>query len=424
MRLMSEKCILYISSTNYKLVSAGTEKFMGGLIDTFNKEGIHSIQLFPLVNLNNKLNRINSNAFYIGVNCDGEFIGAYSIKDTLSAIEFIKNRYNYHCDRVIINQLHGWKLEKLSYILKELNLPIIVVVHDYMMVCPFMMLSDSNALRCGNSIERPHEKHCEKCKYKLLAIERFNEFNNFFTTTEDIIIRVVFPSLSAKNNWLGVFPCFLDKSVVRPHLNYNVCSYRKQWKEKIRLGYLGFVSDIKGYSEWKKLIQSLDKNRFDFFYFGSAIEEAESDGAKSVMVDFNCPNSLGMVEQLKKNRIDIAFLWSKCQETYSYTYYEAFEAGCWIVTSTHSGNITDQVLKNGNGRCFDTVEDCATFLKKLQGDIDVLRIDDVKINCNTDDFAPQSFGGENMKYRRGKRPQFLVSLLYKSLRRPAMKSQA
>lgn len=166
------------------------------------------------------------------------------------------------------------------------------------------------------------------------------------------------------------------------------------------------------------------KNRFDFFYFGSAIEEAESDGAKSVMVDFNCPNSLGMVEQLKKNRIDIAFLWSKCQETYSYTYYEAFEAGCWIVTSTHSGNITDQVLKNGNGRCFDTVEDCATFLKKLQGDIDVLRIDDVKINCNTDDFAPQSFGGENMKYRRGKRPQFLVSLLYKSLRRPAMKSQA
>jgi len=324
---MSEKCILYISSTNYKLVSAGTEKFMGGLIDTFNKEGIHSIQLFPLVNLNNKLNRINSNAFYIGVNCDGEFIGAYSIKDTLSAIEFIKNRYNYHCDRVIINQLHGWKLEKLSYILKELNLPIIVVVHDYMMVCPFMMLSDSNALRCGNSIERPHEKHCEKCKYKLLAIERFNEINNFFTTTEDIIIRVVFPSLSAKNNWLGVFPCFLDKSVVRPHLNYNVCSYRKQWKEKIRLGYLGFVSDIKGYSEWKKLIQSLDKNRFDFFYFGSAIEEAESDGAKSVMVDFNCPNSLGMVEQLKKNRIDIAFLWSKCQETYSYTYYEAFEAG-------------------------------------------------------------------------------------------------
>ena len=24
----------------------------------------------------------------------------------------LKNKYNYQCDRVIINQLHGWKLEK------------------------------------------------------------------------------------------------------------------------------------------------------------------------------------------------------------------------------------------------------------------------------------------------------------------------
>ena len=151
MRLMSEKCILYISSTNYKLVSAGTEKFMGGLIDTFNDEGVHSVQIFPLVGFNNKLNRINPSAFYIGVNCDGKFIGAYSIEDILSAIEYIKNKYNYQCDRVIINQLHGWKLEKLSFALRKLNLPIIVVVHDYMMVCPFMMLSDSNALWCGNS---------------------------------------------------------------------------------------------------------------------------------------------------------------------------------------------------------------------------------------------------------------------------------
>ena len=95
MRLMSEKCILYISSTNYKLVSAGTEKFMGGLIDTFNDEGVHSVQIFPLVGFNNKLNRINPSAFYIGVNCDGKFIGAYSIEDILSAIEYIKNKYNY-----------------------------------------------------------------------------------------------------------------------------------------------------------------------------------------------------------------------------------------------------------------------------------------------------------------------------------------
>ena len=54
---MREKCILYISSTNYKLVSAGTEKFMRGVIDSFKEEGVHSLHFFPLVNINNKLKK-------------------------------------------------------------------------------------------------------------------------------------------------------------------------------------------------------------------------------------------------------------------------------------------------------------------------------------------------------------------------------
>lgn len=163
-------------------------------------------------------------------------------------------------------------------------------------------------------------------------------------------------------------------------------------------------------------MRCLGKSRFEFFYFGSAIEEAESDGAKGVVVDFNRPDSLGMVEQLKNNKIDIAFLWSNCQETYSYTYYEAFEAGCMIVTSDHSGNITDQVLKNKNGFCFDKVEECVAFLKELHGEIDALRIENVTTNRNTDDFNPVGLMGEHIGDRKGKRPHFLISLMYKFLR--------
>ena len=33
---MREKCIVYISSTNYKIVSAGTEKFISEIIDAYN----------------------------------------------------------------------------------------------------------------------------------------------------------------------------------------------------------------------------------------------------------------------------------------------------------------------------------------------------------------------------------------------------
>ena len=37
---MREKCIVYISSTNYKIVSAGTEKFISEIIDAYKDRGI------------------------------------------------------------------------------------------------------------------------------------------------------------------------------------------------------------------------------------------------------------------------------------------------------------------------------------------------------------------------------------------------
>lgn len=62
---MGEKCIIYISSTNYKLVSAGTEKFMGGVIDSFKEKNVHALQFFPLVNINNRFERIGVAIYWI-----------------------------------------------------------------------------------------------------------------------------------------------------------------------------------------------------------------------------------------------------------------------------------------------------------------------------------------------------------------------
>ena len=56
-----------------------------------------------------------------------------------------------------------------------------------------------------------------------------------------------------------------------------------------------------------------------------------------------------MVVELMKNSIDISFLWSIWPETYSYTYYESFAAGSFVITNNLSGNIADQVRNNKNG---------------------------------------------------------------------------
>lgn len=414
---MGEKCVLYVSSTNYKLVSAGTEKFMSGVIDSFKEEGIHSLHFFPLVNINNRLKKIGIEKSYIGVNYDGNFVGTYLLEDMVVAINYIAEKYDLIYDRVIVNQLHSWNFKKLTKIFETLELPIILVVHDYMMVCPYMMQKDSDALKCGNSIEKPSVGHCGDCKYTKKGRKHFEEISGFFINNCERICRVIFPSYSAEKNWLKVFPYLTKKAIVRPHLKYDILEESKSWNGRIRIGYLGYISNIKGYSEWLKLMRTLDNSKFDFYYFGGAVEQAKQDGAKGIIVDFNLSEMPGMVEQLKRNKIDIAFLWSNCQETYSYTYYEAFEAGCWVATSMHSGNITDQVLKNGNGKAFSNFCDCTEFLSSLQGNSNITRIVNVKTNSSLGEFATEKIDVGKIVCTKSKKPNVIMSYLYSHLRR-------
>ena len=53
-----------------------------------------------------------------------------------------------------------------------------------------------------------------------------------------------------------------------------------------------------------------------------------------------------MVETLRNHNIDVAFLWSICPETFSFTLYESLSAGCAILTNRNSGNIQAYVREH------------------------------------------------------------------------------
>lgn len=416
---MSENCVIYISSTNYRLVSAGTEKFMAGLIDAFKSREVHSIQIFPLVNINEKISKIGLNFSYIGINVDGIFEGVYLQKDCLFAISFVCKKFDLQCDRIIINQLHNWNLELLSNMIKSIKLPVFLVVHDYMMVCPYMMRSDGQVIRCGRDIDKPNYVHCIDCLYEKKSQEQFEKTNSFFCEIKNNIERVIFPSSSARENWLRVFPYLSEIAIIRPHLKFKIIAQEKTFNSKIKIAYLGVISDLKGYLEWKELLNRLDKNRFEFYYFGKSVEQARKDGANAIEVDFNKKNTQSMVQQLRQHEIDIALLWSNCLETYSYTYYEATEAGCWIVTSSHSGNITDQVSLNKNGKVFDNIEECFLYLNNINSVVKTMRISDVINNYSISDFTPSKIVTDMCINKKIKRPNCIMSQLYRCLRRGA-----
>ena len=52
-----------------------------------------------------------------------------------------------------------------------------------------------------------------------------------------------------------------------------------------------------------------------------------------------------MVEAIRKEALDIVFMWTQCPETYSYVYYEMSINGVYVLTNTNSGNIRQRDQK-------------------------------------------------------------------------------
>ena len=74
---------------------------------------------------------------------------------------------------------------------------------------------------------RSSASHCGECKYKKIGRKHFEEMNAFFINNNEKICRVIFPSCSAEKNWLNVFPSLAEKSIVRPHLKYDILNEEK-----------------------------------------------------------------------------------------------------------------------------------------------------------------------------------------------------
>jgi hypothetical protein len=134
---------------------------------------------------------------------------------------------------------------------------------------------------------------------------------------------------------------------VIPHLNLN-------WKGKepgrstsdpLRIGFLGFPVYWKGWDTWVRLVNTFSEDaRYEFFCFSSKTSTANK--MRWIRVSVTNGNRLSMVESLKENKTDVAFLWSLCPETFSFTLYESLAAGCYVLTYKDSGNIQAYLRQN------------------------------------------------------------------------------
>ena len=329
------KYILSIGMNDYKRRLGGTNKVILEHFQLFREHGYGYIYICPVRNKNGKLWEIIVNNYL------------YRIRKTEHLLFFL---YNLELKGNSILEIHihhllNVSLVEIGKILSYVNGNIKYYIHDYFSICPSIKLLKNDKKFCG--AEGMSERKCKECKYYLAGVEQNILLRKIFAKYEDRITFIA-PSDIAKEVWLKAYPAYREKTIVIYHQKLwgAYPKNRELVKDEMKVAFLGEQSYAKGWNAWKEITSVLSEKQYQFFYFGK--DKDENENTINVNVNFQ-KNLNAMIYALRKKKIDCVILWSKCEETYSYTYYESLAANVYVITSQKSGNIAKQVAVKKNG---------------------------------------------------------------------------
>lgn len=327
--LSSKKVILSISDRDFTFYENGVSKFICEQMKTVNKHNMLHLHIF----WKKYTLKDNTQGNLIGVVKDGKAVGLYSIQEFISKVAEVS--------QVMIHFIPADKKEILFKILDEVKVKqsILYYAHDYLCVCGNINLLRNDFTQC--KAYKADWKICEQCNGRAARKNTVDFHKKLFKYNK---ICIVAPSESTAQ---VIKSLYKEISIeVIPHQVYETQIYNKVCKDKLKIAYVGYKNVIKGWETFKQLFYKYN-SQYDFYCLGYNDDIIE--GIHYVDVNLDKSNKTDMVSKMKEYNIDIALLWSICLETYSYTYYESYEAGVFVITSSLSGNIADQVRKNKNG---------------------------------------------------------------------------
>lgn len=364
----NKKYILSVAFSDYRRNTGGVAKVIAEHEKMFLSSNTGYIYIYPVKKLICN-DRIMLFCFW-GMRIDGKFAGIFSIKKIFKIM---------HCWQKKGAELLEVHLHHLMYMnLKHIkmlfdytkNVQIRFFVHDYYSICTGYNLLKNGKQYCGS--EGINQQKCFDCQHYKQSLRIEPKIHSLLLKNSNRII-VITPSQIAKDIWCNSYKEFSHKVTVIPHQllkgKYNV--YNKP-HDKIRVAFIGNPAFLKGYDTWQKLVKCYS-DYYEFYEFHSG--KSLCTEVKYIPV-WVCSDKLNaMVEALRNNEIDIVLLWSKCQETYSYTYFESYAANAYILTNPISGNICRMVQKNRNGfvcgnekilfKLFENKEDLKLVISKF-----------------------------------------------------------
>lgn len=351
-----DKTVLVLAHSDYLNTDAGVEKIMQGQQKLFLENQTNFAVVYPIrkeVRILGEIHEITTSKYGLIVN--GQYREEMNDKKLIGLLGMPG------LEAVIIHELVTFrKNEKLFELFDRMTCPVYYYVHDYAMVCYSHTLMKNNREFCGTG---PLSwKKCHYCKYYLQG--KWNSLWQQKFVKRYPKITYIFPSEVVKEIWQNTFQA-PNKLLVVPNTRFREekLSYAaKDRNDKIRMAFIGYGRIEKGWNIWKKICKDYEE-QYDLYVLGDG--ECEGNVIKvPVSVSKDGPNA--MIDAIRKYNIDIAFLWSTRPETYSYTFYESYVSGCYIITGSQSGNIAAMTRGYQCGQVFQTEEKLFSYLENVE----------------------------------------------------------
>ncbi len=274
---------------------------------------------------------------------------------------------NFNIDLVHIRHLINHSFD-LPYIAKKLNIPVVVSIHDFYLICPFYTLLDENAHYCGgvcnsslencyNSLEDLNDIHSKK----IIPIWR-DEVNKLINNVDCFISTSQF----VKDLCLYIYPNILDST-------FKIIEHGRDFPKLNKIYYevpnnsfpvkilcpANYLNTMKGSEFIKKLKLEDTNNKLDFHFLGNCRDNVEEFGVNHGTYPRNDFHK--KVGEIKPSFIGIFSIWP---ETYCHTLTESWSCGVPVLGS-NLGVIQDRIIQNGGGWILDINNPHDSYLKIL-----------------------------------------------------------
>lgn len=341
--LEEDRYILVLGGIHAMWQTNGSRKFIDGQLEQLHQAGFNTIEITPLLYYEEG----KRETFFLAVSINGIYQGIFSSNELISKYPRVKG--------MIIHSLY-YSQETMKYLLDFIVVAtrVLYYIHDYSCLCIHRFLHKSKKSCIGTD----GSLICDTCgedkeHRKLLDFHRsvFEKYN----------VILVAPSVDTKTR---VEAFYKNIEIVEiPHLIFERDCCKNKINNRIRIAYVGTAIWHKGWEQFSKLVDRLCQ-KFDFYCLGDCPDDMRIQNVFYIPVELKgSGHVLTMTEALLQYDIDIVYIGSIWPETYSYTYYEAYEAGCFILTNVKSGNVSNQVILNQNGLSFSDDNEMMAWLE-------------------------------------------------------------